>query len=78
MKSTELKTLPNKELVERYKEEKKLYQKMKFQNNVAQIDEPHKLKATRKNIARMLTEMNSRRIQAETQAYINKMNEEIN
>ena len=51
---------------------------MKFQNTVAQIDEPHKLKATRKNIARMLTEMNSRRIQAETQAYINKMNEEIN
>ena len=78
MKSTELKTLPNKELVERYKEEKKLYQKMKFQNTVAQIDEPHKLKATRKNISRMLTEMNSRRIQAETQAYINKMNEEIN
>jgi large subunit ribosomal protein L29 len=78
MKSTELKTLPNKELVERYKEEKKRYQKMKFQNTVSQVDHPHKLKETRKDIARLLTEMNDRRIVAETQAYINKMSEENN
>jgi large subunit ribosomal protein L29 len=78
MKSTELKTLPNKELVDAYKEEKKRYQKMKFQNTVSQIDHPHKLKETRKIIARMLTEMNGRRIESETQAYLKKMNEENN
>jgi large subunit ribosomal protein L29 len=78
MKSSELKTLPTKELVERYKEEKKRYQKMKFQNTVSQVDHPHKLKETRKDIARLLTEMNDRRIVAETQAYINKMSEENN
>lgn len=78
MKSSDLKELPNKELVERYKEETERYQKMKFQNTVSQIDQPHKLKETRKNIARMLTEMNGRRIEAETQAYIKKMNEENN
>ena len=78
MKSSEIKTLPNKELVERYKEEKQRYQKMKFQNTVAQIEGPHKLKESRKNIARMLTELNSRRMEAEQQAYIKKLNEENN
>lgn len=78
MKSSELKSLPNKELVERYKEEKKRYQKMKFQNTVSQVDQPHKLKESRKDIARMLTEMNSRRIESETQAYLKKMSEENN
>lgn len=78
MKSSEIKTLPNKELVERYKEEKQRYQKMKFQNAVAQIDGPHKLKETRRNVAKMLTELNSRRVEAETQAYIKKLNEENN
>ncbi|MCC7297075.1 MAG: 50S ribosomal protein L29 [Bacteroidia bacterium] len=78
MKSSEIKTLPNKELSERYKEERMRYQKMKFQNAVSQIDQPHKLKETRKNVARLLTELNERLIVAETQAYITKMNEEIN
>ena len=78
MKSSEVKSLPNKELVEAYKEEKKRYQKMKFQNTVSQIEHPHKLKETRKTIARMLTEMNARRIESETQAYLKKMNEETN
>ena len=78
MKSSEVKSLPNKELVEAYKEEKKRYQKMKFQNTVSQIEHPHNLKETRKTIARMLTEMNARRIESETQAYLKKMNEETN
>lgn len=78
MNSTEMKALPNKELVDRYKEEVKRYQKMKFQNAVSQIDQPHKLKETRKVIARFLTEINSRRIEAETQAFLKSINEEIN
>lgn len=68
--------MSNKELVTAYKEERKRYQKMKFQNAVSQIDQPHKLKLTRQNVARMLTELNSRRIQSELTAYITKNNEE--
>ncbi|MBS3915436.1 MAG: 50S ribosomal protein L29 [Bacteroidetes bacterium] len=78
MKNEELKSMPNKELVDAYKEERKRYQKMKFQNTVSQIDQPHKLKATRKNIARLLTELNDRRITSETNAYLKKINEENN
>ena len=78
MKNSDIKTLPNKELVERYKEEKKRFQKMKFQNAVSQVDQPHKMKETRKNVARLLTELNARRIEAETAAYVKKMNEENN
>ncbi len=68
--------MPNKELVERYKEEKKLHQKLQFQNTVSSVEQPHKLKETRKSVARMLTELNKRRIEAETQAYVKKMSEE--
>jgi len=76
MKFEDIKSLPNKELVERYREERKSLQKMKFQNAVSQIDHPHKLKETRKNIARMLTELNSRRNEAEYQAYLKTTSEE--
>jgi ribosomal protein L29 len=37
MKYADIKSLPNKELVERYKEEKKRLTKMRFQNAVSQI-----------------------------------------
>ena len=70
--------MSNKELVTAYKEERMRYQKMKFQNTVSQIEQPHKLSFTRKNIARMLTELNNRRIQAELAAYMKKNNGENN
>ncbi|HEY1046880.1 MAG TPA: 50S ribosomal protein L29 [Bacteroidia bacterium] len=68
MKHRELKDLPTKELVERYKEEKVRLTKVKFNNAVARIEQPHKLKEARKDIARMLTEINSRRIDNEIKA----------
>ena len=70
--------MSNKELVTAYKEERVRYQKMKFQNTVSQIEQPHKLSITRKNIARMLTELNSRRINLELAAYMKKNNGENN
>ncbi len=70
--------MSNKELVTAYREERTRYQKMKFQNTVSQIEQPHKLSITRKNIARMLTELNSRRIQFELAAYMKKNNGENN
>ncbi len=77
MKNLEITGMPNKELVSSYREEKTRYQKMKFQNAIASVEHPHQLKEARKTIARMLTELNKRRIEAETQAYVKKMSEEI-
>lgn len=70
--------MSNKELVTAYKEERTRYQRMKFQNTVSQIEQPHKLSISRKNIARMLTELNNRRSQAELTAYMKKNNGENN
>lgn len=78
MKNEEIKGMSNKELVTAYKEERMRYQKMKFQNAVSQIEQPHKLSLTRKSIARMLTELNNRRIQFELAAYMKKNNGENN
>lgn len=76
MKNTDIKALNNKELVDLYKEEKKNYQRMKFQHTVSQIEGPQKLKQTRHKIARVLTELNARRHEAEHKAYLNKISAE--
>ena len=70
MKYSEIKELPNKELVERYKEERTRYQKMQFQNAISPIDQPHLLGETRRDIARFLTELNARRKEAQYQAFL--------
>ncbi len=70
MKYADIKALPNKELVERYKEERKRYQKMQFQNAVSPLEQPHKLKESRREVARLLTELNVRRTEAQYQAYM--------
>jgi large subunit ribosomal protein L29 len=70
MKYADIKALPNKELVERYKEERKRYQKMQFQNAVSPLEQPHKLKESRREVARLLTELNVRRSEAQYQAYM--------
>jgi len=76
MKNADIKALSNKELVDLYKEEKKNYQRMKFQHTVSQIEGPQKLKLTRHKIARVLTELNNRRNEAEHKAYLNKLSVE--
>jgi large subunit ribosomal protein L29 len=68
MKAREIKDLPTKELVERYKEEKLRLTKVKFNNAVSKIEQPHKIAESRKVVARLLTEMNSRRIDNELKA----------
>lgn len=65
MKNRDIKELPTKELVDRFKEEKTRLVKVKFNNSVSKIEQPHKIKESRKTIARLLTEMNSRRIDNE-------------
>jgi ribosomal protein L29 len=43
---------------------------MHFQNAVSPMDQPHKLKESRRDIARLLTELNARRTEAQYQAYL--------
>jgi large subunit ribosomal protein L29 len=68
MKAREIKDLPTKELVARYKEEKLRLTKVKFNNAVSKIEQPHKIGESRKVVARLLTELNSRRIDNELKA----------
>ena len=76
MKAREIKDLPTKELVERYKEEKLRLTKVKFNNAVSKIEQPHKIAESRKVLARLLTEMNSRRIDNELKAAEKSVNSE--
>lgn len=78
MKYSEIKSLSTKELVETYKQEKLQYQKMKFQNSVSQVEGQHKMKLGRKTIARLLTEMNNRRFDAEMAAFEKMINNQEN
>lgn len=68
MKNRDYKDLPTSELVARYKEDRVKLTKTKFNNAVARIEQPHKLKELKKDIARLLTEINSRRIDSELKA----------
>jgi len=74
MKSQDMKATPTRELIEKYKEEKMRYQKLVFTDAVSKLDSPNKLRETRRNIARYLTELNARRIAFETAAYNRKEN----
>ncbi|NQW43103.1 MAG: 50S ribosomal protein L29 [Bacteroidetes bacterium] len=68
MKNRDIKELPTSELVARYKDERVRLTKVKFNNAVSKIEQPHKIKEARKNVAKLLTEMNSRRIDNELKA----------
>ena len=68
MKYSDIKELPTAELVTRYKEEKNRYLKLKFNNAVSQLENPHTLRESKKLIARFLTEINARRIENEMKA----------
>jgi len=55
MKATELKELTVKELVEKMENEKSMLVKLKLNHTVSPLDNPQKIKVTKKNIARILT-----------------------
>jgi len=61
MKNNEIKGLSVQEIAEKLKEERMLYNKMKFNHAVSPIENPMKLKAARKLIARYLTELSDRK-----------------
>jgi len=64
MQDTELKQLNDKELQERLKEERALITKLKLQHAVSTIENPARITAQRKLIARILTETKERSLKA--------------
>lgn len=71
MNYSEIKELPTAELVTRFKEENTRLLKLKFNNAVSQLENPHTLRESKKLIARFLTEINARRTQSEMNASLN-------
>lgn len=61
MKYSEITELSDAELEERVKTERDVLQKLKFAHAISPIENPMKLKATRKVIARLRTELNTRK-----------------
>lgn len=57
-----LKDIPTSELKEKLDTERVMLQKMKLQHAVSPIENPSKIKESRKNIARYLTELRAREI----------------
>lgn len=57
----DIKQLNNKELHATLREERKQLQKLEFNHAVSPIENPAKIRIGRKTIARLMTEINSRR-----------------
>jgi large subunit ribosomal protein L29 len=62
MKTKELKELETKELAERIEAEVAKYEQMKFNHTVSPLENPSLIKATRRDIARMKTELRQREL----------------
>ena len=62
MKSSEIRELTTKELVERIDTEKTQLTRLKLNHAVSPLDNPLKITVTRKNIARLKTELRKREL----------------
>jgi large subunit ribosomal protein L29 len=62
MKTKEIKELETKDLAERIEEEVAKYNQMKFNHNVTPLENPSLIKAARRDIARMKTELRQREL----------------
>ncbi len=60
MKKEAINELSTADLMERIEEQRSQYIKMKLNHAVSPLDNPHKLGACRKEIARMMTELRKR------------------
>ena len=66
MKSSEIKELSIQELTERLESEESMLVRMKMNHAVSPLDNPNKIIETRKNIARLKTEVRARQIQEQS------------
>ena len=62
MTTSEIKELETKELAERIEAEVAKYEQMKFNHTVAPLENPSLIKAARRDIARMKTELRQREL----------------
>jgi len=62
MKTSEIRELTTKELEERIDAEKIMLTKLKVNHAISPLDNPMKIRHTRRNIARMLTELRKRQL----------------
>lgn len=65
MEQTVIKELSTPDLIERLEEERKQLVKLKLNHAVSPLENPNKLKAYRKTIARLETEIRRREIEGE-------------
>ena len=65
VKKEDIKEFANDELVEKIKESKTRFKKMKFNHAVSPLDNPLTLRFMRRDIARLTTELRKREIAAE-------------
>lgn len=66
MKSSEIRELTIQELLERLESEETLMVRMKMNHAVSPLDNPNKIVETRRNIARLKTEVRARQIQEQS------------
>ena len=62
MKTTEIRELSNQEILERIDNEKATLVRMKLNHAISPLDNPNKLTISRRNIARLQTEMRKREL----------------
>jgi large subunit ribosomal protein L29 len=67
MKSSEIRELSIQELTERLDSEENMLVRMKMNHAVSPLDNPNKIVETRKDIARLKTEVRARQIQEQSE-----------
>lgn len=61
----DIKELTTEELLEKVKNEKSRYKKLRFNHEVSPLDNPNMLKELRKDIARLMTEIRERELKGQ-------------
>jgi large subunit ribosomal protein L29 len=66
MKNSEIKELSTKELIERIDNEKTFLVRQKLNHAISPLDNPQKIVHSRKNIAKLMTELRKRQLEEKT------------
>ncbi len=62
MKNSEIKSLSTEELIEKLKSESDALRKMKFSHSISPLENPMRLKETRRLVARLKTELRAKEL----------------
>ena len=66
MKISEIRELSTADLIERLDSEKTMLVRLRLNHAISPLDNPQKIDQTRKNIARLMTELRSRELSSKT------------